>query len=361
MEDSLNLLKDYTHQKHTEQLKSKDALGTFLDPTRLRRIYNDAWTNETWLNRNQVPYESLTYLLDAYSCIPNRPDMGFAFLWMSINNTYKKVFLKSNVIAPANDDNCIKQTLLELESRLNHVVEYNGNHYSLLKIIEMYTEKMPLKTYRFIANYILKGSTIESAGFPYKYHIRSYGTFKKNFGSLERKIANTYYAGFTAICSPRMAPDNSKVELQIDQTDETKRKKSRTIPNSLAKKLKTLLQTRSVDIYKDIEKEDGTKERVSVEKLTIDSNYEYINFVFRIILYSIRNNSFHGNIAARLNSKHAVGGSVNASNYIFLLGHLFLTLFMYCSGELDLQQLAINLENLEFLDNPKEMDVSIQG
>lgn len=351
MEDSLKLLKDYTHQKHTEQLKAKDALGTLLDTTRLRRIYNEAWENEAWLRSNQVPYESLTYLLDAYSCLPQRPDMGFAFLWMSINNSYKKVFLKSSVIAPANDDPCIKQTITELESRLNHVVEYNGNQYTILKIIEMYIEKMPLKTYRFIANYILKGKTIQSAGFPYKYHIRSFVTFKKHFPSLESKIANTYSAGFTAICSPKMAPDNSKVELHIDQNDEMKRKKSRTIPNSLAKKLKTLLQTRKVDIYKDTEEEDGTKERVPVETLTIDSNYDFLNFVFRIILYSIRNNSFHGNIAARLNSKHAVGGSVNSSNYIFLLGHLFLTLFMYCSGDLDIQHLAINLENLNFLDN----------
>lgn len=355
MENNLILLKDYTHEKHTEQLKANNALGTLLDTTRLRKIYNEAWGNETWLSRNQAPYESVTYLLDAYSCLPHRPDMGFTFLWMSINNTYKKVFLKSSVIAPANDDNCIKQTIIELESRLNQVVEYNGNQYTILKIIEMYVEKMPPKIYRFVANYILRGKTIESAGFPYKYHFRSYGTFKNHFRTLESKIVNTYFAGFSAICSPKMSSDNSKVELQIDQSDEMKREKSRTIPNSLAKKLEILLQTRSVDIYKDTEKEDGTKERVVVETLRIDTDYEFLNFVFRIILYAIRNNSFHGNIASRLNSKHVVGGSVNSSNYIFLLGHLFLTLFMYCSGEIDIQDLAINLENFELLDNPNQM------
>lgn len=360
MEDGLKLLKDYTHQKHTEQLKMNNALGTLLDTTRLGKIYNESWENETWLRRNQVPYESLTYLLDAYSCLPHRPDMGFTFLWMSINNTYKKVFLKSSVIKNANDDNCIEQTLKELEGRLNHLVEYKGNQYSILKIIKMYVEKMPLKIYRFVANYILRGKTIESAGFPYKYHIRSYGTFKKHFRTLEGKIANTYFSGFSAICSPKMASDNSKVELQIDQNDEMKREKSRTIPNSLAKKLKILLQTRTVNIYKDIVKEDATTERVVVETLRIDNDYEFLNFVFRIILYSIRNNSFHGNIASRLNSKHVVGGSVNSSNYVFLLGHLFLTLFMYCSGELDIQDLAINLENLDLLDNPEQKDVPLQ-
>ncbi|PHD44851.1 hypothetical protein COF67_25375 [Bacillus toyonensis] len=350
MENKLDLLKDYSRDKHITHLNTKNAVGVLLTTSKLKRIYSKSWENEHWLLENKVPYESLTYLLDAYYCLPRRPDMGFAFLWMSINSTYKKALLRNPIEKYPTDDNCIAEMLTELEKKLQDKVQYRGKDYTILQIIEMHVEKMPLKVYRFIANYILKGIVIDSLSFPSKYQFSSYKTLKKHFKDIHAKIANTYADGFKNICNPVISNDLLEVDLQIDENDDKKKEKSRTIPTSLSKKLRELVKSRSSKIYSEKFSEQDKEKQEPLETLTLDNDFDYLNFIFRIVIYSIRNNSFHGSIASRLNSDNAGGSSVNASNYVFILGHLFLTLFMYCIGELELDDLKINLDNLTLLD-----------
>ncbi|MBJ7931856.1 hypothetical protein COO04_09970 [Bacillus toyonensis] len=345
MEDILHLLKNYTREKHVNQLKENSAYGGLLDSKRLKRIYNEQWTNDEWVLHNDVPYESLTYLLDAYYCLPHRPDMGFAFLWMSINNTYKKVFLMKNIEKRLTDKICIDNVLTALEKKLYQSLTYKGQSYTILEIINLYVAKMPLKIYKFIANYLLRGYIIEDLGFHSRYNMSSYETFQGNFSKIHKKIKNTYSEGFKNICDPKITENFLEVNLQIDGTDEEKREKARTIPTSLAKKLRHLVKNRSVIIY---DKKDNQDKKI-LETISIDNDYEYLNFIFRAIIYAIRNNSFHGSIASRLNSENADGSSVNASNYIFMLAHLFLSLFMYCADELKLEDLTVNLDNLPLI------------
>ncbi len=67
------------------------------------------------------------------------------------------------------------------------------------------------------------------------------------------------------------------------------------------------------------------------------------------ILYAIRNNTLHGKIASRLNSKTANGKSFRASKYIYLLGYMFLSIMLYVSNELELNDLSFNFENIKYL------------
>ena len=83
--------------------------------------------------------------------------------------------------------------------------------------------------------------------------------------------------------------------------------------------------------------------------LILKNDQEYIKFIVKNILYAIRNNTVHGKIASRLNSKHKNKDSYESSKYIYLLGYLFLSVMLFVNDDIEAEDLCFNLQNIKNL------------
>ncbi|PFV45215.1 hypothetical protein [Bacillus thuringiensis] len=348
----LELVKNYTKEQHLEVLY-KGEIKDFLILKNLKYAYDGKW------NDKDYPYVPVTHLLDSYYCLPERPDMAFTFLWKAINSIYNKNYLivagKGGSIGGVRIDGGegdSKKLYLMIESvtnRLNDTVVYKGNTFSLMNLIDLYVEKMPIKTLRFVANYVLKGLAIDNKlnygglhGRLMKTHLSSqYSTFKSTFQDLLSIIGDTYGKSYLDISFLKSNIHNSQIDVDTFDQD-----KSRRLAHSLATKFKELLVKKEAT-FKDIK--DIKEEEKDKYTFKLNDDGMYLKFVYNCILYAMRNTSFHGNVASRFNSKTFDKEAIESSTYVYLLGHLFLTLCLYVNGELSAQELAINIENLNLI------------
>ncbi|MDA2251855.1 hypothetical protein PDM88_21180 [Bacillus cereus] len=348
----LELVKNYTKEQHLEVLY-KGEIKDFLILKNLKYAYDGKW------NDKDYPYVPVTHLLDSYYCLPERPDMAFTFLWKAINSIYNKNYLivagKGGSIGGVRIDGGegdSKKLYLMIESvtnRLNDTVVYKGNTFSLMNLIDLYVEKMPIKTLRFVANYVLKGLAIDNKlnygglhGRLMKTHLSSqYSTFKSTFQDLLSIIGDTYGKSYLDISFLKSNIHNSQIDVDTFDQD-----KSRRLAHSLATKFKELLVKKEAT-FKDIK--DIKEEEKDKYTFKLNDDGMYLKFVYNCILYAMRNTSFHGNVASRFNSKTFDKEAIESSTYVYLLGHLFFTLCLYVNGELSAQELAINIENLNLI------------
>lgn len=306
----------------------------------------------------KIIYSAETHLLDSYWCLSKRPDMAFTFLWKAVNAVYNKYyfeqFAKETHLSSVNfngregDSNKLDIILKGLLDKLKDEFNYNGKKYSLLELIELYIEKMPIKTLRFVSNYILNGYVVsEKLDYQFirqglkdsknPYISSQFTTFKNKFDNNLNIIAQTYGQAYSRVAVITSSVENYNIEVEtLDKN------KSRTISHSLATKLKELLVHREAEVTDSITS--------ATFKLKIENDFEYIQMIFTIILYAIRNSSFHGNSASRFESKYFDRDSIVSSVYTYLLGHLFLSLCLYVSGDFDKENLDVNLNNLELID-----------
>lgn len=80
MDDILKVAKNYSKEKHIELLPVKE--NNILDS--LHFLFDENWEDEGI----QYPYEIITYLLDCYYVLPERPDLASLFCWQAINHSY---------------------------------------------------------------------------------------------------------------------------------------------------------------------------------------------------------------------------------------------------------------------------------
>ncbi|SEA76765.1 hypothetical protein [Pedobacter hartonius] len=328
---SITLLNNYTREEHLKALYSDiKKIDHSITP-----IYSNNWINEIWLSNNRVPAVALSSLIDSYYCLPDRPDMAFTYLWMSINNTYNSIATKHKLTE--SQTNLLKESeaIDTFIKKINLIKNepLTGN-LTLLDLLNEYVKLIPVKTLKFVSNHILKGSASEGAGIPTFLISSSFKTFKKSFPNIYQSIFYTYGSSYSRISAPTVV--NNYVDLGI-----TDLQKSKSIPVSLANKLKELIVNKTTQMSNSVSNQSYTA--------IFNSDEEFINFIFRIILYSIRNNSVHGNVVQRLNSEYKNLDSLKASNYIYYLGHLFLSLGLYINGDINIQDLTINVDNLDKL------------
>ena len=327
MSETNDLLRNYTQKNHIDILYSN-----------INRIDFDIkpLSSTSWENGTSLPYVATSYLLDSYSCLPDRPDMAFTFLWKSINNCYKKIGTQiilnsSNTNTRLSDSLGIDYLIDEINKKKNDAISTN---YSLISLINEYVKVLPIKPFKFLANQILKGYIMEDAGIPNLLIGSTYSSFKKTYSDLYQKIISTYGQAYKAICTPSII--NNEVELGI-----TDLHKSKTIPESLANKLKDLLDNRTTTITSS-----GGSNPIT---LSISDDKQLIALLIKTFLYSIRNNSVHGNLVSRLNSDYVNNDSLKTAINIYFLGHLFLSLAFYVNNEIGLSDLKINEDNLSVL------------
>jgi hypothetical protein len=331
MKNSIELLYNYSKEEHHNLLYSTINSIDFS----INTINSQNWKDENWLSTNQIPFVALTHLLDSYGCLPKRPDMAFTFLWKSINNTYKKLGTEKRVAAS-------NRGRFTDSDGINYLIEGIDNikdaritqEYNVMELIDEYVKIIPLKPLKFISNYILKGNSMENSNILPILIGSSYSSFKKNHRDTFDKIKSTYGVVYNGISNPSVI--NNKCDLNI-----TDIQKSKSLPESLAKKLKDLIINKNALITNSSENQNYT--------LSISNNNEYLTFLIKTILYSIRNNSVHGNLVSRLNSEFASTKSLKTAIYIYFLGHLILSLGLYINNEIKLDDLKSNIENLELL------------
>lgn len=68
MDDILQVAKNYSREKHIELLPT--SRGNILDS--LEFLFDEVWEEEGV----EYPYEIITYLLDCYYVLPERPDLA---------------------------------------------------------------------------------------------------------------------------------------------------------------------------------------------------------------------------------------------------------------------------------------------
>ncbi|MBX9967226.1 hypothetical protein H7K06_06805 [Priestia aryabhattai] len=351
MDKRLEVLKNYNKIEHLNVLY-ENKINNYVSLKDIKKIYNQKWVNDP-----NYPYVTATHLLDSYYCLPERPDMAFTFLWKSINSVYNKHYLVKAGTGQSIGGNQIdgregdgKKLYLMIESIskcLNHSFIYEGSTCSIKDLIDLYVAKMPIKTLRFVANYVLKGLAIDNKlnyeGLDknlMKTHLSSqYTTFKSSFNDLISIIGDTYGQSYLDICFLKSNIHNSQTDVDTSDRD-----KSRRLVHSLATTFKELL-TKKRATFKDTANEEE-KDRYT---FTFKNEDDYLKFVFNCILYAVRNTSFHGNVASRFNSKTFDKEAITSSTYVYLLGHLFLTFCLYINNELTTQELALNLENLKLI------------
>lgn len=315
----LNLIKNYNKIKHQEMLGSNKL--------HINYMYTKKWDNE-----KHIPYVLKTHLLDSYYCLPERPDMAFTFLWKCINNTYSTYQIRESTEVLKGDSKLLEFMSENIVKKLNNSISYDGVKYEIKDLIKMYIENIPNKLLSFVSNYILKSYVIEKQLKDERYISSSYNTFRKKFKNIHNIITLNYGENYLKLCNPCI--NNGEINLNI--SDE---KKGEEIIKSLTKKLKELI----------IRGETVLTHNGKNDTLKLQNDTEYIQFILFNILYAIRNNTVHGKIASRLNSNYLNGKSFRSSKYTYLLGYMFLSIMLYISDELVLNDLSFNFKNIRYL------------
>ncbi|TLT06514.1 hypothetical protein FE243_07970 [Aliarcobacter thereius] len=313
---SYELMKSYNKSKHIESIKIKNFKFEYL-------------FSKNWKKEEDIPYVLRTHLLDSYYCLPERPDMAFTFLWKCINNAYSTYQRKSSKVVQIGDSVLLQNMSDTIASRVSDKIITTK---TVGMLIEKYIDKIPNKILHFISNYILKSYVIKQKITDERYVYSSYNTFKSKFPNIHDSIISAYGQEYLGICNPIIS--NGEVDLRINDKD-----KSLKIIHSLSEKLKELIKTRQTFLSHNNQ----------TYTLKLNSEEEYIQFILFNILYAIRNNTVHGKIASRLNSDYVNPNSFQSSKYIYLLGYMFLSLMLYISDDIKLDDLEFNFKNIKCL------------
>lgn len=304
MNKILELAKKYSKQSHLRLLPFRDS-NKILD--NLNFLYD-----EKWESLNSYPYEILTYLFDCYYVLPERPDLAALFCWQAINHSYYEQQQGDINIRCCSDK---KGILLVRKAILD---EWNNKYKSVL---EPYLLKLPMKVFRYVASYLLKGYAMESVVNKEKYRASSYNTLIKEIPILLDILINSYGNDYNQIANPVVV--ENKVNLGIDNLN---KERSREITHSFALELRKLVEGEEIEItFSDAAR---TKNKYSF------TDKDRLSFVLFGVLYASRCNNFHGNVAARMNSVNANKQTFEMYTDIFLVEYIILAIHMHSQGNL---------------------------
>lgn len=310
MDDVLRLAKNYSKQCHLNLLPCGD--DNILE--NIHFLYDENWENQG----ASYPYEILTYLLDSYYVLPQRPDLAALFCWQAINHSYYVQQLSDNSVGFCLDTKGVEFVRGAILANWN-------NKYKA--ILEPFLERLPDKTFHYVASYMLKGYAMEKNGIAEKYRASSYKSLKGKILLLSEILDNAYGKSYCQISNPTLI--GNTVDLGISDANKGK---SRAITHSFGIKLRALMLGEEAEItFCDAQ---STKKKY---KFTEE---ERLSFVLFGILYASRCNNFHGNVAARMNSINANRDTFRMYTDMFLTEYIILAIHMNSQGELS--DMALN-------------------
>ena len=304
MDDILRLAKNYSKQCYLNLLPCGD--NNILE--NLNFLYDENWENQG----ASYPYEILTYLFDSYYVLPQRPDLAALFCWQAINHSYYVQQLSDNSVGFCLDTKGVEFVRGAILANWN-------NKYKA--ILEPFLERLPDKTFHYVASYMLKGYAMEKNGIAEKYRASSYKSLKGKISLLSEILDNAYGKSYCQISNPTLI--GNTVDLGISDANKGK---SRAITHSFGIKLRALMLGEEAEItFCDAQ---GTKKKYKF------TDEERLSFVLFGILYASRCNNFHGNVAARMNSINANRDTFRMYTDMFLTEYIILAIHMNSQGEL---------------------------
>ena len=304
MDDILRLAKNYSKQCYLNLLPCGD--NNILE--NLNFLYDENWENQG----ASYPYEVLTYLFDSYYVLPQRPDLAALFCWQAINHSYYVQQLSDNSVGFCLDTRGVEFVRGAILSNWN-------NKYKA--VLEPFLERLPDKTFHYVASYMLKGYAMEKNGIAEKYRASSYKSLKSKISLLSEILDNAYGKSYCQISNPTLI--GNAVDLGIANANKGK---SRAITHSFGIKLRALMLGEEAEItFCDAQ---GTKKKYKF------TDEERLSFVLFGILYASRCNNFHGNVAARMNSINANRDTFRMYTDMFLTEYIILAIHMNSQGEL---------------------------
>ena len=310
MDDILRLAKNYSKECHLNLLPCGD--NNILE--NIHFLYDENWENQG----ASYPYEILTYLLDSYYVLPQRPDLAALFCWQAINHSYYVQQLSDNSVRICLDTRGIEFVRGAILANWN-------NKYKA--VLEPFLERLPDKTFHYVASYMLKGYAMEKNGIAEKYRASSYKSLKGKILLLSEILDNAYGKSYCQISNPTLI--GNTVDLGISDANKGK---SRAITHSFGIKLRALMLGEEAEItFCDAQ---GTKKKYKF------TDEERLSFVLFGILYASRCNNFHGNVAARMNSINANRDTFRMYTDMFLTEYIILAIHMNSQGELS--DMALN-------------------
>lgn len=304
MDDILRLAKKYSKECHLNFLPCGD--NNILD--NLYFLYDENWEKQG----ASYPYEILTYLFDSYYVLPQRPDLAALFCWQAINHSYYVQQLSDNSVGFCLDTKGVEFVRDAILANWN-------NKYKA--VLEPFLERLPDKTFHYVASYMLKGYAMEKNGIAEKYRASSYKSLKGKISLLSEILDNAYGKSYCQISNPTLI-DNA-VDLGITNANKGK---SRAITHSFGIKLRALMLGEEAEItFCGMQ---GTKKKYKF------TDKERLSFVLFGIIYASRCNNFHGNVVARMNSINANKDTFRMYTDMFLTEYIILAMHMNSQGEL---------------------------
>ena len=280
MDDILRLAKNYSKECHLNLLPCGD--NNILE--NIHFLYDENWENQG----ASYPYEILTYLFDSYYVLPQRPDLAALFCWQAINHSYYVQQLSDNSVGFCLDTKGIEFVRGAILANWN-------NKYKA--ILEPFLERLPDKTFHYVASYMLKGYAMEKNGIAEKYKASSYKSLKGKISLLSEILVISYGKSYCQISN-----------------------------HSFGIKLRALMLGEEAEItFCDAQ---GRKKKYKF------TDEERLSFVLFGILYASRCNNFHGNVAARMNSINANRDTFRMYTDMFLTEYIILAIHMNSQGEL---------------------------
>ena len=304
MDDVLKLAKNYSKNQHLTLLPCGD--NNILE--NLKFIYDEDWENQG----TSYPYEILTYLFDGYYVLPQRPDLASLFCWQALNHSYYAQQLGDSNIGFCQDTKGVELV------RSAILADWNNKYKTVL---EPFLERLPSKTFHYVASYLLKGYAMEKSGIAEKYRASSYKSLKGKIRVLSDILDNAYGKSYCQISNPVLV--DHAVKLGIHNAD---KEKSRAITHSFGIKLRALMMGEETEIT--FCNAQGTKKKYKF------TDEERLSFVLFGILYASRCNNFHGNVAARMNSINANEDTFKMYTDMFLTEYIILAIHMNSQGKL---------------------------
>lgn len=226
MDDILRLAKNYSKQCHLNLLPCGD--NNILE--NLNFLYDENWENQG----ASYPYEILTYLFDSYYVLPQRPDLAALFCWQAINYSYYVQQLSDNSVGFCLDTRGVEFVRGAILANWN-------NKYKA--VLEPFLERLPDKTFHYVASYMLKGYAMEKNGIAEKYRASSYKSLKSKISLLSEILDNAYGKSYCQISNPTLI--GNAVDLGIANANKGK---SRAITHSFGIKLRALMLGEEVEI-----------------------------------------------------------------------------------------------------------------
>lgn len=306
----MRLAKNYLKECHLNLLPCGD--NNILE--NIHFLYDENWENQG----TSYPYEILTYLFDSYYVLPQRPDLAALFCWQAINHSYYVQQLSDNSVGFCLDTKGVEFVRGAILANWN-------NKYKA--ILEPFLERLPDKTFHYVASYMLKGYAMERNEIAEKYRASSYKSLKGKISPLSEILDNAYGKSYCQISNPTLI--GNTVDLGISDANKGK---SRAITHSFGIKLRALMLGEEAEItFCDAQ---GTKKKY---KFTDEERFSFVLFG---ILYASRCNNFHGNVAARMNSINANRDTFRMYTDMFLTEYIILAIHMNSQGELS--DMALN-------------------